>query len=361
MDFKQLIKQFLPGLAPLIIFVIADSIWGTKIGLIVALIFGAVEFTITRIKTKKTDKFILIDLGLLIVMGAISIGLDNDIFFKLKPVIIGLIICAILGFSAYGPQNLMLLMGQRYMKNISINEAIEQKMRNSIKILFWLFLLHTILTFIAAIWLSKAIWAAISGVGFYVVFAIYVLYELIKNKQNKNKILSNEEMLPVINEKGIITGAVSRSVAHNGSKILHPVVHLHVFNSKGDLFLQKRAANKRIQPNKWDTAVGGHVGINENIMDSLKREAYEEIGIKNFAPTPLRQYIWKTNIEKEFVFVYYTIIDNLKVTPNDEVSEARYWSHEEILDNMYSGVLTENLEHEITFVYETIRKLNLKP
>ena len=45
---------------------------------------------------------------------------------------------------------------------------------------------------------------------------------------------NQEEMFPVVDEEGNITGAASRGECHGGSKLLHPVVHLHVFNSKGN-------------------------------------------------------------------------------------------------------------------------------
>lgn len=44
---------------------------------------------------------------------------------------------------------------------------------------------------------------------------------------------NNEELFPLVDEEGNITGAASRGECHNGSKLLHPVVHLHVFNSRG--------------------------------------------------------------------------------------------------------------------------------
>ena len=62
---------------------------------------------------------------------------------------------------------------------------------------------------------------------------------------------NNEEMFPIVDEEGNITGAATRKECHSGSKLLHPVVHLHVFNDKGELYLQKRPAWKDIQPNKW--------------------------------------------------------------------------------------------------------------
>ena len=92
------------------------------------------------------------------------------------------------------------------------------------------------------------------------------------------------EMLPLVDENGIVTGYASREVCHDGCKLLHPVVHLHVFNPEGDLYLQKRPLWKIVQPGKWDTAVGGHVSFGEHVEKALHREALEELGIKDFQP-----------------------------------------------------------------------------
>ena len=51
---------------------------------------------------------------------------------------------------------------------------------------------------------------------------------------------NNQEMFPIVDEQGNITGAATRGECHSGSKLLHPVVHLHVFNTQGDIYLQKR-------------------------------------------------------------------------------------------------------------------------
>ena len=82
---------------------------------------------------------------------------------------------------------------------------------------------------------------------------------------------NNQEMFPLVDEQGNITGAATRGECHNGSKLLHPVIHLHVFNSKGELYLQKRPEWKDIQPGKWDTSVGGHVDLGESVEMALTR------------------------------------------------------------------------------------------
>ena len=94
----DLIKKLLPGFIPLFVFILADEIWGTQVGIAVAVGVGVIELIITGIKERRLEKFVLIDTALLVVLSLISILLDNDIFFKLKPALIELILCAVLGF-----------------------------------------------------------------------------------------------------------------------------------------------------------------------------------------------------------------------------------------------------------------------
>ena len=57
---------------------------------------------------------------------------------------------------------------------------------------------------------------------------------------------NQQERFPVVDEEGTVIGSILRGQAHDGTKILHPVVHLHVFNPQGELFLQQRPAWKDI-------------------------------------------------------------------------------------------------------------------
>ncbi|MDT8402449.1 MAG: NUDIX domain-containing protein, partial [Bacteroidales bacterium] len=130
----------------------------------------------------------------------------------------------------------------------------------------------------------------------------------------------------------------------------HPVVHLHIIDSKGQIFLQKRSLMKDIQPGKWDTSVGGHVDPGETIREALTREAAEEAGLKDFNARLLEEYLWKSDREREMVHSFITHNNHVPYTDPVEVDEARFWSTGEIEGNLGKGIFTPNFEYEYLHV-----------
>ena len=165
------------------------------------------------------------------------------------------------------------------------------------------------------------------------------------------------EMVPVVEENGLVVGQASRADVHGGMKLLHPVVHLHIINRRGELFIQKRSMKKRMFPGMWDTAVGGHVDYGELLEGALFRESFEELGFRGFNPIYLKTYLWESSREKELVNVF-AAVGNFKLAPlNDEVSEGRYWTMEEISDAVGKGIFTPNFEHEFGSIKDTLLAL----
>ncbi|MDR3218243.1 MAG: NUDIX domain-containing protein [Dysgonamonadaceae bacterium] len=164
-----------------------------------------------------------------------------------------------------------------------------------------------------------------------------------------------EELFPLVNESGVVTGKATRSECHSGSKILHPVVHLHIFNPTGEILLQKRAMNKDIQPGKWDTSVGGHVDYGESIEEALFREAREELGLNNFNPVFIRSYIFESEIEKEMVYAYKVVYEGPFCFDKKEIDEIRFWEPTEICENLNKRIFTPNFEKEFLFLQSATR------
>jgi isopentenyldiphosphate isomerase/intracellular septation protein A len=350
----SVLKKLLPGLIPLFIFILADEIWGTEVGLYVALCFGVSELIFYFIKDKRIDRFILLDTALLLLLGGVSIVLENDLFFKIKPALIELILLSIIAFSLWGPKNLIMAISQRYMGEIHLNPDQENMMRCNMLVMFWITFVHIILVFLSAGYMSKEAWFFISGVLLYIFFGAYFIFLWIRNKL-RNRRLKQEEWFPVVDIHGRIVGKAPRSICHNGkSRLLHPVIHLHLFNRSGKLFLQKRAITKDIEPGKWDTSVGGHVSLAETIEDALSREAKEELGLENFKSRFLLTYIWESSLEREFVNSFSTITDEVPIINKDEIEEGKFWSMKEIKDNLGKNIFTPNFEHEFKILSSSI-------
>ncbi|OKY86361.1 MAG: NTP pyrophosphohydrolase [Bacteroidales bacterium 52_46] len=162
---------------------------------------------------------------------------------------------------------------------------------------------------------------------------------------------NEREIFPVVDREGRTVGKATRGKCHNGSHLLHPVVHLHVFNSKGELYLQRRPDWKDIQPGKWDTAVGGHVDYGESTADALRREVREELGITEFESVFMDSYIFENERESEYVNVYRTVYD-WEVHPSDELDGGRFWTPDEIRASLGCGVFTPNFEQEFRRFFE---------
>ena len=156
---------------------------------------------------------------------------------------------------------------------------------------------------------------------------------------------NQQEMLPVVDEAGNIVDGATRGVCHGGSFLLHPVVHLHVFDGGGRLYLQRRPAWKDIQPGRWDTAVGGHVALGESVEEALRREAREELGLTGFEAERLWTYVHRSECERELVYSFRTVWSGA-IAPSEETAGGRYWTRREVEESLGRGVFTPNFEAE---------------
>ncbi len=345
MNKADLLKKMLPGFLPLLVFIVVDEYLGTEAGIYFALGFGIIELIYIYLKEKRIEKFVIVDTLFLTVFGGISLLLHDDIFFKLKPALVELIFVLLIGVSAFSDKNIMMKMGQRYMKGVEMNPMMELQFKRSLKVMFWLFLLHVVLIVYSAYYMSKEAWVFISGGLFYIMFGIYFVFELLRNKL-KNKKLIGEEWLPLVDETGKVIGKAPRSACHSDKSLLHPVVHVHFFDDKGRIFLQKRPENKETQPGKWDTAVGGHISAGESLEEGLEKEVREEIGVTQADFQFVKHYVWESDIERELVYLFFAKTNQQIKINKDELADGKFWTFKEIKKNLRKGIFTPNFENE---------------
>jgi isopentenyldiphosphate isomerase/intracellular septation protein A len=362
-----LLKSLLPGLLPLVIFVGADAVFGETIGLYVGIGTGIVEFFYTLIKDKRADPFVAADTLLLAATGALSLVLNNDIFFKLKPAIIELVLVLAMGAMLVLPDSVLKGYIGRQLRGMTIPDSALPSMKKGLGLMLALIVLHAALTFYAAFALSTAAWGFVSGGLLYILFAVYALGGFFAGRAKARKARASangEEMLPLIDEEGNVLGVAPRSECHKGPGKLHPVVHLQIVDGRGSMYLQKRAEDKDVQPGKWDSAVGGHVGVGEDLDEALSRELREELGVTRLAlessgarVEPILRYRWECPVESEMVFSFIVTYGGPFAPDGKEVTEGRFWSFADIRANLGRGVFTPNFEHEYGLIEQAAAKV----
>lgn len=95
-----------------------------------------------------------------------------------------------------------------------------------------------------------------------------------------------EEIVVIVDGRNQPIGAVTRKIMRQ-QRLIHRASYILVFNTQGELFIQKRSQTKDIYPGYWDLAAGGVVLEGESYEESAKRELREELGISGVKLRPL--------------------------------------------------------------------------
>ena len=168
------------------------------------------------------------------------------------------------------------------------------------------------------------------------------------------------EHFNVLDETGKKIRRATREECHNGSFLLHGVVHVLVFDSSGNLILQKRSMDKDIQPGKWDTSVGGHISGDETLEEALYREAEEELGIHGADFEKLYTYIMVSDVERELVNTFRCIRDSPFTFQRSEIDKVRFFTSDEIESNLGKGFFTPNFEEEWEYYKKWLKNSKTK-
>lgn len=94
---------------------------------------------------------------------------------------------------------------------------------------------------------------------------------------------------------------------------------------------------------------GRHVDYGETVGEALRREVREELGITDFVPGAVAVYPFRSECEYELVHVFRTVYDG-EVRPSGELDGGRFWSPDEIRENLGRGLFTPNFEGEVGLI-----------
>lgn len=136
----------------------------------------------------------------------------------------------------------------------------------------------------------------------------------------------------------------------------HMVIHVCIFNSKGELLIQQRQPWKSFGE-KWDVSVGGSALKGETSRDAAHRELLEELGI-DFDFSSLRPNM-TMNFEEGFDDFYLLNMDidltSLTLQP-EEVKDARWASREEVFGLIDKGEFIPFFKSFIDLLFDVRHK-----
>ena len=138
------------------------------------------------------------------------------------------------------------------------------------------------------------------------------------------------ELVDLYDENRIPLGRTAERHAPKGPGEYRLVVHVCAFDSRGRLLVQRRTAEKRIWPGRWDVSVGGGVDAGETSRQAAEREFREELGYPLDLGN-LRQSV-TVNFDGGFddFFIIQKDLDlSSLVLQKEEVAEVRYVTEEE--------------------------------
>jgi len=118
----------------------------------------------------------------------------------------------------------------------------------------------------------------------------------------------------------------------------HMVVHICIFNSKGEMLIQQRQPFKEGWPNMWDITVGGSAIKGDTSQMAAERELMEELGIK-ISLQNIRPHL-TINFNNGFddVYLIQKDIDIADlILQYEEVQRVKWASKEEIFSMIDSG------------------------
>lgn len=138
-----------------------------------------------------------------------------------------------------------------------------------------------------------------------------------------------EERVVLVNPQDEVLGLMEKMQAHENA-LLHRAFSVFLFNDKGEMLLQRRAAGKYHSPLQWTNACCSHPRENESYIDAAKRRLQEELGIET-ALTERFFFIYKADVgqglwEHELDYVFTGEYNGDFTLNPDEVAEIKYLS-----------------------------------
>lgn len=149
------------------------------------------------------------------------------------------------------------------------------------------------------------------------------------------KVSSDLEELILVDSNDKILGNMAKIHCHQGKGVLHRAFSVFIFNSRGEVLLQKRSEQKMLWPMYWSNACCSHPRTGETSQDAAHRRLHQELGVEADLAY-LYKFEYHANYanvgsEHELCWVWLGVAEADAIKPNpNEVAEWQYMSQAEL-------------------------------
>ncbi len=171
-----------------------------------------------------------------------------------------------------------------------------------------------------------------------------------------NKHLECEEWLPIIDDNARVVGRISRSISYQSKeKYLHPKVRIFLFY-KGRVYLSKRVGDfdEYDEYDRMDTPFRRDLYFREDFNECVD-DILHKVGMNLIEkPKFMFNYTFESRNRKRILFLYHLVLKDESITHNKLFPKGKFWTQQEIENNLGKDVFGECFEQEFELLKTTI-------
>ncbi len=338
------------GLTPLLVFSLILGLIDTRIALLIGLALSVVGYFVVKRYSR-----LIYDIS--IFTFAISLILSFFIFQRLSNFMIFIAVEIIFVLSIIFTRLTRPKIVHRLAKseNLVLKNYLSESFRVAFQSQYGLSI-HLLLILLFFVFGYEYVAAAnrIIALGVAQILIVVIMIMEVIRLNILDKKLYDEEWLPVVNEKGAVTGKVAKSVTRDlKNKFMHPVVRVALIH-KGKIYLKKRDPSRILDPGKLDYPFEKYMKFKHELDEAVHNAIRKETGVDDIPLRFLLKYIFENAYTKRLIFLYVSDINDDEAFNALHLKNGKLWTEAQIDDNMGTGIFSECLELEYEYLKNTV-------
>ena len=351
------------GIIPIIVFLILDEYFPYMQAYLLSALFCLIAIFVLRVlKKERIYSFILLPATMTFVLYALFLILIplRDVFFIYTPVIVEILL--VISLICIHPTKKLVF---RYVRGMATPAYDRVFFLTSLNEFFFvasifqnLYTLHIFMVLLYSI-MPESIQDVRITRFFYrdlgLVIGLSVLaYEQIRLLMVQGR-LKKEMWLPVLNDQGSVIGCIAYSVSRMlPKKYFHPIIRIAIVH-KGMLYLVKRGEHCCVSASTLDYPVCKYVLFRQSIEQTV-RNALAPLArdVESMNPRLLLRYVFENNKVKHQVSLFVVCLKNEKPLGLNIGQNGKFWTVQQIEENLNTGIFSEYMEKEFPYLKNTI-------